>query len=59
MESPQTFNLFSESLNTLFRKQPTHNQSCKRCSLVLPRNTDGLMDRVTLPRLFIPGIKRY
>lgn len=51
--------LFPESLNPFFCKQPAHDQSCKRCSLVLPRYTDNLMDRMTLPPLFIPGIKWY
>lgn len=26
---------------------------------VLPRNAHNLMDRMTLPSLFIPGIKQY
>lgn len=59
MESLQTFNLFSKSHDTLFCKQPTYNQSCKRCLPVLTRNAADLMDRMTLPPLFIPGIKQY
>lgn len=31
MESPQTPNLFLKSLNTLSHKQPTQDQSSKRC----------------------------
>lgn len=59
MESLQAFNLLPKSHGTLFCKQPTYNQSCKRCLLVLPRNAADLIDRMTLPPLFITGIKQY
>lgn len=59
MEMLQTFNLLPKSHDTLFCKQPTYSQSCKRCLPVLPRNAVDLMDRMTLPLLFIPGIKQY